>query len=185
MKKILALLILACLSAGMGYSFDRAYPIVQYIEVPRTEYVWLPPLTINSTEYIITPPILITKTKYIEVIKEIEVLKEVIKYRQLEYQEWQSVDHFIDWYKSRKLVAIFMVGGRPAVCSDYAQDLQRVALQQGYAVSLALVDYRGCIYGVYIGEANHMGNLIVVNKEVYYVEGIPGFFKMVKITPIW
>ena len=52
----------------IGYGFGRAFPPPQGERETKTEYVWLPPLTVNVTQYIISPPQIIVKT--VEVIKE-------------------------------------------------------------------------------------------------------------------
>ena len=179
------LIVLACLSTFIGYSYGRAFPEVQVITKP--EYRWLPPVVERVTECVVSPPTFIT----LPTVKEILTVEKIVTVNQTVFvtqnvtqKDWQSVEEFLAWVKPLSYRVIKVIG-RDTYCSDYAQDLQRRAWEQGYAVSLALVDKQGYVYNTYIGEPTHMGNLVVINKVVYYVDALPGLFRMVKITDIY
>ncbi len=189
MKKILGTLVslaTAVICIGfmlVGYSAGRAFPEVQVIT--KTEYRWLPPV-VRVTEYVVAPPAIITKIEKVEKVVEkiVTVNQTVFVTQNVTLKDWQSVEEFLAWVKPLSYRVIVVIG-RDTVCSDYAQDLQRRALEQGYAVSLALIDKQGYIYDVYIAEPSHMGNLVVINKVAYYVDVLPGLFRMIKVTPIY
>ncbi len=113
-----------------GYSADSStFPEVQVIT--KTEYRWGPAMTVKEIEYVASPPIFITKT--VEIEKEVEkivtVNQTVVVTQNVTQtpQDWQTVEQFKDWCKPFSSRVLFMVDGRPAKCSDYAQDLQRRA----------------------------------------------------------
>lgn len=79
---------------------------------------------------------------------------------------WESVGEFQEWYRDLSLPAL--PPGND--CDDYAERLQRVALQQGYPVSIALVR-DGTYYGVEVRDSSrqHAGCLVLIDGTFYYV----------------
>jgi len=55
-------------------------------------------------------------------------------------------------------------------CDDYARELQRKAMYDGYILSLALTDEYGIIGRTKVASEYHMGNLAVINNGMWYVE---------------
>jgi len=67
-------------------------------------------------------------------------------------------------------------------CDDYAEALQRKALEQGFLMSQQLV-LNGRVYGRKVSEYTepHMGNLTVIGNSIYYIESVPPH-NIVRIT---
>ncbi|MDD4985000.1 MAG: hypothetical protein PHQ43_04305 [Dehalococcoidales bacterium] len=191
MKKQIVVFVLVAVCLSVGWIIGEEAHIHDGLRL-RTEYIQLPPEVIIQTEYVPSPPETIEVEKFVEVpvekvverTVEVEKTVEVAKWRNLYWRPWDSIDQFVAWYKNQDFKILLGVGDRAAVCSDYAILLQKRALEQGYPVSLALLDGSGMIYGVFVGPANHMGNLVVANKVAYFVEPQPGSFRIAKITAI-
>ena len=124
------------------------------------------------TEYV---PYQVTVIQEVEVIREVEkivietVEVPVIEYIPTTYRTWETVEEFRAWFKQ------YNKGRVDGDCDDYAERLQRIALEQGYAVSIALVDQYGLYYGVKVRDANkgHAGCLVDIKGQYYYVEPYP------------
>ncbi len=99
----------------------------------------------------------------------------------IDYHQWESIEQFTQWYQDQGFTILWPPNNN---CGDYARWVQVTALRQGYAISQQLVDFRGQVYGVYVGPANHIGNLIIVDKKAYYVEPKIDKFKVQFITDI-
>jgi hypothetical protein len=67
-------------------------------------------------------------------------------------------------------------------CDDYAERLQRRAVNDGYIMSQQLVQ-DGKIFGVPVTDINgyHVGNLTVVGNDVYFIEPQPYSFQIVRV----
>jgi len=131
-------------------------------------------VTIVETVY---EPIVVTKyvPYQVTVIREVEkivtetVEVPVIEYIPTTYRTWETVEEFRAWFRK------YNKGKVDGDCDDYAERLQRIALEQGYAVSIALVDEYGLYYGVKVRDATtgHAGCLVDIKGQYYYVEPYP------------
>lgn len=108
---------------------------------------------------------------------------EVIKYRNIFPRQFESIEQFEEWYGAQEFKPLFPSGAYQVDCNDYAGRLQRVALQQGYPVSQALV-LDGRYYGIRVsGERDgHTGNLVLIGNTYYYIEPEPEKFKVVELV---
>ncbi len=142
---------------------------------PITEYVQLPA----------PPPEIIYERVEapVEVVKEVEVIKEVVKWRTIFDREFESVKHFKEWYAAQNFKPLFPSPDHLVDCDDYAQRVQITALRQGYAVSVALV-MNGVYYGKGVTDVpnGHAGILIQIKGTYYYAEPEPGEIELVKVT---
>jgi len=57
-----------------------------------------------------------------------------------------------------------------STCVDYSMRLSDLAAEDGYRLSLALTDMAGNIGRVHVASEYHMGNLAVVQDDLYFVE---------------
>ena len=174
-KKLITFIIIACLlEFGCGYIVG-SHPIrPQAVTILETHYI--------DREVIIpTSPTIVTKTINTLTIKEVPVDKVV--YQNIYSRRWESVEQFENWYQAQNFTILLPNGGDldTADCDDYALWLAEKALEQGYLVSVCLVDDRGVVYGVYVHEAYHMGCLVVIGNGIYYVESDPMEHKVIKI----
>ena len=116
--------------------------------------------------------------KIVEIVKEVEVIREVwgTKYVEVpqiiertinitEFREFEN-DAVLDAWCQEHLVL-----NPNWNCVDYAMNLQTEALKDGYIMSIALVR-DGQLYGVNVTNlaGGHMGNLVMIKNEIYYVE---------------
>ena len=69
----------------------------------------------------------------------------------------------VKWLKEYKFKAYGGVDFNKIDCEDFADSMQRQALYDGYLMSLQLVD-----------DGWHMGNLVMMGNEIWYVEPEPG-----------
>lgn len=156
-------------SVGYGIHKAMAKPVAAaYI---TTEYVTLPPKIIY--ERVEIP---------VEVVKEIEVVKETVRWRNIYPRTFESVEEFKEWYYAQHFNPLLPSGVYEVDCDDYAQRLQITALQQGYPVSIALLK-DGEYYGVGVSDIKegHAGNLVMIEGTYYYVEPDPSKFNIVKV----
>ncbi len=130
----------------------------------------------------------------IEIVEEVPVTAEVEKKVVTEFRVFENVMELERWLEENRLpiVVIANTSGylnliNPAAsnqydCDDYAEDLQRKALQQGFLMSQQLV-IDGRVYGVQVSTnpRGHMGNLAIAGDYIYYVNSTPPH-KIVKIV---
>ena len=59
-------------------------------------------------------------------------------------------------------------------CDDQAKRLQDKAINDGYNLSLQVVDSDGFLMGKQVNKGGlpHMGNLAIIGNNIYYVDGI-------------
>jgi len=119
-----------------------------------------------------------------EVLREIEVVKEVVK-KEIEYRdivkevviekpieqiEFSSKEELEKWLAeddTEKNIYFFVRADGTEVssdeydCDDYALDLQKRALKDGYLMSASVVEK---------GDQLHMINLVTIGNDVYYIE---------------
>lgn len=128
----------------------------------------------------------VPKVSTMTIVVEKDTPVEKIVYQNLCYRQWESLQQFLDWYEARNFTVLIPNGDslQTADCDNYAEWVAQEALEQGYLVSLALVDGQGKIYGIPVATPYHMGNLVVVGNEVFYVEPQPWQFRAVKITDL-
>ena len=128
----------------------------------------------------------------VEVIREVyvtvetEIIKEVPVYEANKWaREFESVGQFEDWYWEQGFTLLMPSSTYEVDCDDYAYQVQRAAVQQGYMLSVALVEH-GRFYSVKVTNipGGHMGNLVIINGIIYYVEPKPDEFDVVKIVSV-
>ncbi|MFC2041100.1 PleD family two-component system response regulator [Chloroflexota bacterium] len=119
-----------------------------------------------------------------EVVREAEVTKEVVK-KEIEYRdivkevtvekpikqsEFASLEELKKWLAEKSVTkSIFFfvtpdgtqASSNKYDCDDYALDLQRRALEDGYLMSASIIEKQGQL---------HMINLATIGNEVYYIE---------------
>ena len=119
-----------------------------------------------------------------EIVREVEVTKEVVK-KEIEYRdivknvivekpikqsEFASLEELKKWLAEKsvtKSIFFFVIpDGTQASsnkydCDDYALDLQKRALEDGYLMSTSIIEKQGQL---------HMINLATIGNDVYYIE---------------
>jgi len=132
------------------------------------------------------PPKIIPLEVPVEIIKEVPVIVEVEKKSPQKFGEFEDLAELKGWLKENSLPIVLIAGKDGTVdflnpkstgqydCDDYAEDLQRKALEQGFLMSQQLI-LNGKIFGVKVSEITgpHMGNLTVIGNDIYYIESIP------------
>lgn len=101
---------------------------------------------------------------------------ETVVYVPYELEEWETLPEFKAWLVDNNTTAI--PGDEPGDninCTDYAARMQRVALEQGYAISVALVGPSGTYYGKRVREGGrgHAGCMVEIAGVYYYFEPYP------------
>ncbi len=140
------------------------------VEIPEPTYI-------ERVEYVYAEPEVVIEERVVKqvatVVKYVdkEVVKEVIKYRNIYSRQFKSVEHFKEWYKEQDFKRLGPSSIYKVDCDDYAERLQRTALHQGYSVSVALIK-QGMYYGVKVSDIlePHAGNLVLIRGVYYYVE---------------
>ncbi len=119
-----------------------------------------------------------------EVVREVEVTKEVVK-KEIEYRdivknvivekpikqrEFASLEELKKWLAEKSVTkSIFFfvtpdgtqASSNKYDCDDYALDLQKRALEDGYLMSASIIEKQG---------QQHMINLATIGNDVYYIE---------------
>ncbi|MFC1990060.1 response regulator [Chloroflexota bacterium] len=119
-----------------------------------------------------------------EVVREVEITKEVVK-KEIEYRdivkevtvekpikqsEFASLEELKKWLAEKsvtKSIFFFVIpDGTQASsnkydCDDYALDLQKRALEDGYLMSASIIEKQG---------QQHMINLVTIGNDIYYIE---------------
>jgi len=127
-------------------------------------------------------------------ITEAPVNAETEKKVPQQFREFEDLAELTEWLKKNSLPIRLIAGedGRIDLvnptstsqydCDDYAEDLQRKALEQGYLMSQQLI-IEGKIYGRKVSEYTepHMGNLTAIGNNIYYIESMPPH-KVMRIT---
>ena len=124
----------------------------------------------------ITPPMVM------EFVEELPVIVEVAP----EFRVFKDVMELEGWLEENRLPLILVADKNGSVnfvepkvsdrydCDDYAENLQRKALQQGFLMSQQLI-LSGKIYGVKVSTKTegHMGNLAIAGDAIYYINSYP------------
>lgn len=150
-------------SNGVSYLFlHDTFP--EIIEVPVEKTVIVP-----SEPQIIETQVIVYKDKEIPV----EAEKEAYIYTR-DWRQWESLAQFTAWAEDK--ITYLLEGD----CDDYAENLQLCALEDGYAVSCQMI-YNGKIQGFEVSpvKGSHMGNLVMIGNNIYYVEPVPEYFRIV------
>ena len=177
-NKIVAALLIASLASGFCFS---AWDIQ---EIKAAE---LDELRTKSPE-------IVTIEVPVEIIKEVPVIVEVEKKVPQKFREFEDLAELTEWLEKNSLPIVLIAAkdGRIDLinprstsqydCDDYAEALQRKALEQGFLMSQQLI-IKGQIYGVKVSEYTepHMGNLTVIGNDIYYIESMPPH-NVVRIT---
>ncbi len=130
----------------------------------------------------------------IDIVKEVPVTAEVEKKVVSEFRVFENVMELERWLEENRLPIVATTNKSDYIslvnsdasdrydCDDYAEDLQRKALQQGFLMSQQLV-IDGRVYGVQVSTnpRGHMGNLAIAGDYIYYVNSTPPH-KIVKIV---
>jgi len=113
-----------------------------------------------------------------EVIREIKVPVETIVYRNIYAREFESVSQFREWAEPK--LTILWITGVKTDCDDYAEQLQIKALVGGYTLSCVVIEH-GLLLGRRVSPITglHMGNLLMTDTDIYYVEPQPDIFDVV------
>lgn len=140
-------------------------------------YESLPPEVVVETVYVDRPV-----EKIVEKVVEKEVQVEVIKWENIYARQWESLDQFKQWYEDLDFRLLLPSPYYVMDCDDYANRLQRLALQQGYSVSQAITrdkHYAGIKVTEFTGL--HAGNLVLIDNAYYWVEPQPDIFSIKRI----
>lgn len=127
-------------------------------------------------------------------LDELRIIVEVEKKVPQKFREFEDLAELTEWLEKNSLPIVLIAAkdGRIDLlnpgstsqydCDDYAEALQRKALEQGYLMSQQLV-LNGKVYGVKVSEYTepHMGNLTVIGNDIYYIESMPPH-NVVRIT---
>ena len=125
---------------------------------------------------------------------EVPVTAEVEKKAFQEFREFKDLGELTEWLKNNGLPIRIIADEDGNIdllhrkstsqydCDDYAEALQRKALEQGFLMSQQLV-LNGQVYGRKVSEYTepHMGNLTVIGNAIYYIESVPPH-NIVRIT---
>ena len=125
---------------------------------------------------------------------EVPVTAEVEKKAFQEFREFKDLAELTEWLKNNGLPIRIIADEDGNIdllhrkstsqydCDDYAEALQRKALEQGFLMSQQLV-LNGQVYGRKVSEYTepHMGNLTVIGNTIYYIESVPPH-NIVRIT---
>ncbi len=131
-------------------------------------------------------PEIITIEVPAEMMTEVPVIVEVENEVSRKFREFEDLAELTEWLEKNSLPIRLIAGedGRIDLlnykstsqydCDDYAEALQRKALEQGFLMSQQLV-LNGQVYGVKVSKYTgpHMGNLAVIGNNIYYIESIP------------
>jgi hypothetical protein len=137
---------------------------------------------IKVPEYIITEKI-VTVNVSTETVREIPV--EIEKIVNGKLKEFSSLGELTDWVNEHLAVLLSTsINGTAFAldCDDYACRLQQEAYQDGYAISVQLVE-NGMLDGKNVSNYTefHMGNLAVIGDEIYFIEPQPEYFRVVYV----
>ncbi len=116
------------------------------------------------------------------IVKEVQVDNPV--YVNNQWREFASPADLMAWVKDH-LVTIWSVGDKAADCVDYATRLQLEAYKDGYLMSVQIIN-NGMLDGINVSNYTecHMGDLVIVGKEIYFVEPQPKYFRIVFVCNI-
>uniref|UniRef100_A0A6M3IVD8 Uncharacterized protein n=1 Tax=viral metagenome TaxID=1070528 RepID=A0A6M3IVD8_9ZZZZ len=174
MRRILLLiplvLLAGCTPEVNVVEVPQPYPVVEYrtVEVEKPIYIdrWHEPeiVTVNNT---------IIK----EVIKEVEITRVINN----SWREFESLSEFTAWVDG-KLTYLMPSSSYTVDCDDYALRLQQEAYKDGYFLSVQLV-LDGYLWGKRVTNNTepHMGNLVVIGNEVFFIEPQPDDYRVIKI----
>ena len=140
------------------------------------------------------PPEIVTIEVPLEIIKEVPAIVELEKKSPRKFREFEDLAKLTGWLEKNSLPIVLIAdkdGGIDLLnpkstsqydCDDYAEALQRKALEQGFLMSQQLL-LNGQVYGVKVSEHTepHMGNLTVIGNDIYYIESTPPH-SVVRIT---
>lgn len=175
---LLALILLFGLAMGFtGYSFHKE-TVGPRVVLPGkdVEIIKEVPVEIIVREpYPVTQEVLV----YVDRVKEVEVEKEIVRWRNIYPRAFESLEHFKEWYKAQEFHPMLPSPAYTVDCDDYAERVQWTALQQGYSVSLHL----GPLAYWYPTETykSHMFNMVIIGNDMYFLEPEPGRFRIWKV----
>ena len=129
--------------------------------------------------WVAAPPVAVGSTVPPQIIR-IETVRETVVYQSL--KEFPSKEALDAW--CRENIAVLMCDdATQADCDDYAEYLQRKAVEDGYLLSVCPV-MDGMVYGAKVTDipGAHMGNMAMVGNEIYYIEPQPGEYRTLFVT---
>ena len=147
------------------------------IRIPEIEWYSYPVPEVHIIE---TQKIIETRVE-VPVIVEKQVEVEKIVYQPYPVREFKSLEEFTKWAKHHLISMLPILGyENKADCDDYAEHLQREAAKEGYLVSSVLILDGRCAGKYVIDLPNyHMGNMVMIDNNIYYVEPQPTGFRIV------
>ncbi len=108
----------------------------------------------------------VVETKYLNVIREVPV----------ELQDFGSLQELETWLKAQMEICVVRFGSPEKVvdCDDYAIEMQKRALADGYLISLQVID-TGMYNRMFVGKIPeshnlHAVNLAVIGNDVFFFE---------------
>jgi len=165
---IVATLISTAMGFCVGFLLSEARTKPEIIEVPC--FVEVPEYEVVETQVVVE--------KEVVVEKPVEVVVEKMVYTHF-YREYETLAEFTAWVEDNLVV---LLPERTFDCDDYAENLQIEAYRDGYLLSCQVVD-GGKLFGVTVSSDKrpHMGNLVMIDNDIFFVEPQPGIFRIVKI----
>ncbi len=90
-----------------------------------------------------------------------------------QWREFRDTEELAQWLGRQPIIIISP--GKFNKCDDVALGIQWQAYQDGYWVSVQLVE-NGKLLGTIVGDTSaraHMGNLVVIGNDIYYFQKLP------------
>ena len=90
-----------------------------------------------------------------------------------QWREFQDTEELAQWLGKQPIIIVG--SGKFNDCDDVALGMQWQAYQDGYWVSVQIVEY-GKLLGTIVGDISvrgHMGNLAVIGNDVWYFQKLP------------
>ena len=185
MKKLLisislVLIALIILASGFYFGVDWAKDNIVTEQVEKETVITVPTYIEKPQYEIVEKPVYIVRPVY-EIV-EIPVVEEITKWRNIYPRQFESVEDFVEWYETQEFTLLYPSGDYTVDCDDYAEMVQRKALEQGYAISQALT-WNGQYYDMKVNNifSGHVGNIVLIDNAYYYFEPNPEEFFIRKL----
>lgn len=161
------------------------FGVLSYLAIKNAVFE---PIIVEKPVYIdkviydtIEKPVYLDKIIEVEKIITINNTIEKIVYEKYPVRNFKDLAEFAKWVQD-KMVRIWLISGEEADCDDYAEHLQSEALKEGYMVSCQVV-YNGMLGTRQVSDSPglHMGNLVIIGNDIYWVEPQSSAFSIVKV----